>query len=74
MMNPQIRGCVGYVLLFCIFIVSAVFGTAIGLVGWILPSLFIAVGFMMVQMVIDMLLLAMGQRDLGDLPPEALQK
>ena len=74
MMNAQVRGCVGYVLLFCIFILSAVFGTAMGLIGWILPSLLIAVGFMLIQMVIDLLLLAMGQRDLGDIPPEMPSK
>jgi hypothetical protein len=73
-MNPQVRGCVGYVLLFCIFIVSAVFGTAVGVVGWILPSVLIAVGFMVIQMLIDAALLAMGSRDLGDLPPETLHE
>jgi uncharacterized membrane protein len=70
-MNFQVRGCVGYILLFNIFIISAIFGTSVGWVGWVMPSLLIAVGFMFIQMLIDVALLLMGVRDVGQFPPEA---
>lgn len=59
-MNFKLRGCLGYIILVNVFIVSAFLGTGAGLIGWILPAVLIAVAFMFVQMVLDVLLLMMG--------------
>ncbi|MCC6614110.1 MAG: hypothetical protein IT320_11580 [Anaerolineae bacterium] len=67
-MGIKVRGCVGYVVLFNLFIVSAMLGWGAGLIGWILPSLLLAVGYMFVQMVFDVILLLMGAGDAIDSP------
>ena len=59
-MGVKVRGCVGYVVVFNLFIISAMLGWGAGLVGWILPSLLVAVAYMFVQMILDVILLMMG--------------
>jgi hypothetical protein len=68
-MGVRRGGCVGYVLLFNIGIVSIILGIGAGPVGLILPSLFIAVAFMFIHMLLDILLLALGGDIDGDPQP-----
>ncbi|MCL4250022.1 MAG: hypothetical protein KJ065_17885 [Anaerolineae bacterium] len=67
-MGIKVRGCVGYVVVFNLFIVSAMLGWGAGLLGWILPSLLVAVAYMFVQMIFDVILLMMGAGDAIDSP------
>ena len=67
-MGIKVRGCVGYVVAFNLFIVSAMLGWGAGLLGWILPSLLVAVAYMFVQMIFDVILLLIGAGDAIDSP------
>jgi len=67
-MDVKGRGCAGLVVFFNLFIISAMLGWGAGLIGWILPSLLVAVGYMFVQMVFDVILLLIGAGDAIDSP------
>jgi hypothetical protein len=68
-MGIRSGGCVGYVLVFNLIVVSIIMGIGAGPIGLILPSLFIAVAFMFIHMLLDILLLALGGDIDGDTQP-----
>ena len=69
MIPKSMRGCVGAVLFFNIFVVSALLGSGFGILGWIIPPLLVAVCYLLVTTLFDLLLLAIGEPIGGAEPP-----
>jgi hypothetical protein len=65
-MSVKPRGCLWLVLGLNVLVTSAFLGTGAGWVGWILPTVLIAVSIMFVHMVLDVVLLLTGAHEVED--------
>ncbi len=65
-MSRKPRGCLWLVLGINVFVTSALLGAGMGLVGWLLPSVLIAVSVMSVHMLLDLVLVLMGAHEVDE--------